>query len=110
MRITSPIRNKCHRNNTKTPVCAPKFTSEREPLGARGRVEPSFVASGTARYLRSRAGCRPEGQASGSPASLGVALPGGQVGEGDTDHGLTQAARDLGDDVGVVVEGGGLHD
>ena len=44
------------------------------------------------------------------PAAVGVVLLGWQRVQVDADHGLAQAAGDLGDDVRVVVEGGGLDD
>src|SRR5579859_3442978 len=44
------------------------------------------------------------------PAAPGVVLVRGQGVQVDADHGLAEAAGDLGHDVGVVVERGGLHD
>src|SRR5215471_2726843 len=46
----------------------------------------------------------------GLPAAVGVVLVLGERVEVDADHGLAEAAGDLGHDVRVVVEGGGLHD
>ena len=45
-----------------------------------------------------------------SPASSGVALLGRERVQADPDHGLAKPAGHLGDDVGVVVERGRLHD
>jgi glycosyltransferase involved in cell wall biosynthesis len=45
-----------------------------------------------------------------SPAPAGVALLRRERVQVDPHHGLAQPPRHLGDDVGVVVEGGGLHD
>jgi hypothetical protein len=45
-----------------------------------------------------------------SPAAGGVALLGRERVQADPCHGLAQPPRHLGDDVGVVVEGGRLHD
>jgi hypothetical protein len=45
-----------------------------------------------------------------SPASSGVALLGRQGVQADAGHGLAKPAGHLGDDVGVVVERGRLHD
>src|SRR4029453_18879645 len=45
-----------------------------------------------------------------SPAPLGEPVRLGDVVDVDADHGFTQAAGDLGEHVGVVVERGGLDD
>jgi glycosyltransferase involved in cell wall biosynthesis len=45
-----------------------------------------------------------------SPAAARVALLGRERIQVDPHHGLAQPPRHLGDDVGIVVEGGGLHD
>jgi glycosyltransferase involved in cell wall biosynthesis len=45
-----------------------------------------------------------------SPAAAGVALLGRERVQADPHHGLAKPARHLGDDVGVVVERGRLHD
>ena len=45
-----------------------------------------------------------------SPAPGGIALLGRERVQVDPHHGLAKPARHLGDDVGVVVEGGRLHD
>src|SRR3954453_3787257 len=44
------------------------------------------------------------------PAALGQAVGLGELLHVDADHRLAEAAGDLGDDVGVVVEGGRLDD
>ena len=45
-----------------------------------------------------------------SPAALGQPVRLRDLVDVDAHHGLAEAARDLGDDVGVVEEGGGLDD
>jgi Glycosyl transferases group 1 len=45
-----------------------------------------------------------------SPATSGVALLGRERVQADPHHGLAKPARHLGDDVGIVVERGRLHD
>jgi glycosyltransferase involved in cell wall biosynthesis len=45
-----------------------------------------------------------------SPAAAGVSLAGREGVQGDPGHGLAKPPRRLGDDVGVVVEGGRPHD
>src|SRR5690606_7368134 len=72
------------------------------------RMSPWRARTPTTGSLTAR--LRPETPRTPSPATLGQTVRDGDVVHVDADHGLTQAARNLGDHVGVVVERRGLDD
>src|SRR5579862_2147502 len=89
--------------------------STRSSSGGRRTGTAVAPASASARRCSGTSPCKARTPTTGRfipwlPATPGVVLVRGQGVQVDADHGLAEAAGDLGHDVGIVVERGGLHD